>query len=162
MDVKLRKLTKPDLEELEELFTKTIQEEFPEYTKNTRDYFADKKYKNQIFRSPVKLGAYKDNELVAYLLAAKPVGGVMFIWWLAVLREHKRKGIGTKLIKHLEKKGLKLGAHNIQLQADERNLAFYKAVGFEILGLDKKSFFGADSYVLKKLIQEPKEDTWFK
>jgi len=162
MDVKLRKLAKADLEELEKVFTQTIQSEFSEYSQNTRNYFTDKKYKNRMFRSPIKLGAYLQDQLVGYILADKPVGGVMFIWWIAVLPEHKRKGIGTKLIKNVKRIGLELGTHNIQLQADERNLIFYKAVGFEILGFDKKSFFGADSYVMKKLIQEPKEETWFK
>lgn len=52
--------------------------------------------------------------------------------------------------------------HNIQLQADERNVEYYEAKGYEKFGFDSKGYFGVDSYWMKKLIAEPKEENFLK
>ena len=50
----------------------------------------------------------------------------------------------------------------IQLQSDRRNLEFYKKRGYSVLGFDEKGYFGVDNYIMKKVIQEPKEKNFLK
>lgn len=60
------------------------------------------------------------------------------------------------------KLGLKLGAHSLQLQADKRNLTFYKNRGYDIIGLDAQGYYGTDNYLMKRIIQEPKEKNFLR
>lgn len=160
--ISLRRLNKNDLREFDEIFTETIQKEFSEYSKKTLDYFTDTKYKRKMFNCEIRIGAFINDKLVGFLLAQDPVGGVLQVFWIAVIKPYQKRGIGSKLLGYLEKMALKKGVHNLQLQSDARNIPFYKKTGYQILGYDLKGYFGTDNYLMKKLIQEPKEENFLK
>ncbi len=158
----IRKLSKKDRSSLEKVYTETVKSEFPEYSKKVLDNFATKKYRTRVLSLPTQLGAFEKGRLVGYLLAEKPAGGVVYIAWLAVIKEQQKKGIGTKLLEKFEKISRQAGVHNIQFDTNERNIGYYKSRGYELVGLDKKGYYGVDHYILKKLIQEPKEENYLK
>ena len=79
----VRHLKETDKKSFKEVYTKTIQEYFPEYTQKTRDYFTRSKYLKRMFRSQIRLGAFENNKLVGYLLAQDSVGGVIQIFWIS-------------------------------------------------------------------------------
>lgn len=146
------------MRELFEVYKKTILENFPEYSRSIREYLVrTDKIDEHIKNAGTIIGAYVAGKLVGYLIARRVWGGVGYCEVLAVLNEYQRKGIGTRLLKEYERISLILGAHNIQLESDIRNLEFYKKQDYSILCLDRKGYFGTDNYVMKKILQEPKE-----
>ena len=160
--ISIRNLTKKHQKELEKVYVETIMQGFPEYSSKTLKHLVEKKFRTKVLKLPIKLGAFNGKELIGYLLAEKPVGGVIYISWLAVIKSQQKKRIGTKLLKSFEKIALKNGAHNVQFDSNERNLDFYKSKGYGVIGLDKKSYYGIDSFIVKKIIQEPKEENFLK
>ncbi len=161
MNICIKKIEEKDKPELEKIYIQTVQQEFPEYSQQIRDHFTSGAYKQSMLGKHIKIGVFDDKKLIGFLLADDPIGGVMFIFWLGIIPNYQGKGLGTELVHYIEKMALKMGVHNIQLQADERNVSFYKHLGFEILGFDAKGYFGADSYIMKKLIQEPRPESFF-
>lgn len=162
-EYKIRKLTKKDFELFKKVFSETLLKEMSEYPQKTRNYFVSEKYIKRMFRLKIKLGAFAKEKLVGYFLAYCPTGGgVIEIFWLAILRGHQKKGIGTRLLQEVENKALKLGVHNIRLEADKRNIQYYVSRGYSVIGLDKKGYFGTDNYIMTKIIQEPKEENFLK
>jgi len=54
---------------------------------------------------------------------------------LAIRPDHKRKGIGTRLVHELEKRLTRKGARKINAQiyrSNTRSLLFFKAIGYEV------------------------------
>lgn len=160
--IAIRELTERDKPAFDKIFAETVFEEFPEYSEKTRKWFIAEKYRDQMFTAGVRFGAFDGNKLVGYLVGPSLHGGVSYVFWLAVAREQQKQGIGSKLLEFHEKWALQNGIHSIQLQTDERNLAFYKAKGFDQLGFDDKGYFGVDSYNMRKLIAEPNEENFLK
>ena len=48
------------------------------------------------------------------------------------------------------------------MDSAEKTLKFYEKLGYKIIGHDTKGYFGGDEYLLKKLIQEPKEENFLR
>ena len=153
----IKSLKREDLPSLRRIYIKTIHDDFPEYGKKTLDHFTSRAYWKKMANLEVKLGAFWDGELVGFLLASRPEGGVLSIYWLSVGRNYRGRGIGTALLSHAEKKALKMGVHNIRVDCDKRLCRFYKKHGFEVMALDKKGYYGVDNYIMRKIIAEPKE-----
>jgi GNAT superfamily N-acetyltransferase len=82
--------------------------------------------------------------------------------WLMVDRTHQKKGIGKKLVTAMEEEMKKIGDHSVNIYASEWNIPFYKKLGYELVGLYKKAWFGADYYLFVKTIQEPKEENFLR
>lgn len=161
MNITIREIKDTEIDDLKKVFLETVQNEFPEYSQNIRDYFT-KAYFTQMMKCEIKLGAFCNKTLVGYLLANKPFGGILFVNWLAILKDYQRKGIGKIILKQIEKTALKLGAHSIHLEAEKRNLPFYKSMGFIEFGFDKEGYFGTDNYLLKKVLRKPDERNFLK
>ena len=56
------------------------------------------------------------------------------IAWLAVLREHRRSGVGRAIMAHLLQTAADDGAKHVTLNAQTHALAFYTAFGFQPIG----------------------------
>lgn len=165
-EITVKIINKNNLDRIHELFEvvkRTILDNFPEYSERIKEYLIRIDNLNQTVKNAgVILGAYLNNKLVGYLIARKFYGGVGYCEWLGVLKEHQRQGIGGKLLREYENIALKNGVHNLQLESDIRNVEFYKKQGYKVLCLDKKGYFGTDNYILKKLIQTPKEENFLR
>jgi len=169
MDIIVRQTTKEEIDEYFDFFSKSVQALFPEYTENTRKFFYTnsralnkEEILKKIEEGHVVLEALVDDKIAGLLIAGKPFGGVSFCHWLMVDPNFQRKGIGTKLLTYWEEIVKEMGAHNLKLEAIDKNLKFYGDFGFETLGLEKKGSFGTDNYILRKIIQEPKEENYLK
>jgi GNAT superfamily N-acetyltransferase len=165
-EVKIQAINKNDSEEIRRLFEvykKSILEDYPEYSRLTKEYLVREDKINELIKNAgIILGAFIEGKLVGYLIARKVWGGVGYCEALGVLNEHQRKGIGAKLVKEYERLSLLEGAHSLQLESDIKNLEFHKKQGYNVLCLDKKGYFGTDNYVMKKVLQEPKEENFLR
>lgn len=160
--INIRKLTYKDEKELTKVYSETVYHDFPEYTEKTRKFFLTRSYRDDMFSLKSKFGMFRDKKMIGYLVVWGPHGGVAYIYWFAILKAFRNQGLGGKFLEWFENWCLKQGVHNIQLQADERNLKFYKERGYEVWGADLQSYFGIDTNMLRKLIQKPKEKNYLK
>jgi GNAT superfamily N-acetyltransferase len=161
-DIQILILKSSDKEAFDAAYTAMIQAEFPEYSQTTRDYFTEE-YKKAILKGKYKLAAFEDGKIVGFLVAAdKPMGGILFVNWLAVSKDHQHKGIGRKLLEHIDIIARELGCHAIYLEMHERNMGFYTKCGYEVIGHDPKGYFGTDNYFMKKTLREPEEKLFLK
>jgi ribosomal protein S18 acetylase RimI-like enzyme len=159
--ITFRHLKKADYKDLLRVYSTTI-DDFREYSEKTRKFFVGQAYVEDMFSLKSKFGAFEKGKMIGYMILWGPHGGVAYIYWFAILKEFRHKGIGKEFMNWIEKWCLREGVHNIQLQADERNLKFYKDLGYEVWGIDKQSYFGVDTNMMRKIIQEPKEENYLK
>ncbi len=160
MEIDIRLIEEKDKEIFEKLYRESVMEDFPEYTEKTRHYLTTGVYKENMWKLPLRLGAYIGDAMVGYVLCENPFGGVAFAHWLAVDKKYRGKGVGKKLLEKLTDLLKDKGAHAIHLQADKKNIGFYEKCGYDVYGEDNKGYFGAHDFLLRKIIQSPKEDTF--
>lgn len=155
----IRKLTQNDLPQLLNHIKITLEEDFLMYKK--RSIEAQKKMYNKNFFSKILknekgilLGAFDKKKLIGFIVMDDKDGGVGFVEWLAVKKSYRGKGIGTSLLKQLEKKALSKYYHYLFFYTEsQKNIEFYKKRGFEYVGLQRKSWFGENEYMLQKALR---------
>ncbi|MEY8463597.1 GNAT family N-acetyltransferase [Streptococcus merionis] len=97
-------------------------------------------YDKQFIRFPRKgslsLGIKdKSGQLVAGLDATMTAFQILYVSTVFVAEDHRRKGLGRRLMAELEKRAKSLGANTIRLDTfDWQGCAFYKALGYEEVG----------------------------
>lgn len=169
-NLRIEKVTDQNFEEFYKLFEKLVKTQFPEYSNKTTEWLiknprghSKKRLINEIKNNSILvLGAYLKGSIVGFAHGTWPWGGISYVYWLAVDPKFQRKGVGTAILKGWEKIVKEKGGHAVHLDSAEKNLKFYEKLGYKIMGHDLKGYFGADDYLLKKLIQEPKEENYLK
>lgn len=166
----IKKITHQESNSLFEVFSKIVKTEFPEYSSKVIQYllthpraFTKESFKRKIEEeSHWALLAYIKGTLVGFIYGEATHGGVSSVYWLGIDREFQRKGIGSVLLLKWETIVKEEGAHVIHLYTFERDLGFYEKLGYKTIGLDKKSYYGVDLHILRKHIQEPREENYLK
>ena len=160
--VKIKKATISDIEPFWNLFKDSVKTQFPQYSFKVKKLFLKKYFTKKSFVGDLKrkkidlLLAFINNQIVGYLLALPPYGGISYISWIAVKDSFRKKGIGSSLLKEYEIVAKRKGIHKIHLWTDRRNLRFYKKNGWTPVGHIPKNYFGADDWLFYKSIQNPK------
>ncbi len=168
MKITIRRITLKNFDHFFDFFKKTVSSEFKEYSKGDLNYIFSRGWSKKRYVSWLKnkdrfiLGAFYKNKLVAVIDTEMPFLGVCFCSWLMVDKKLQNKGVGTKLLKELEKIMKKKGVHMMLLYADKHNIPYYKKVGYKWVGNINKSWFGQDHHVFVKHIQKPKEKNYLK
>ncbi len=168
--ITIRKLCLTDLDIFYSLFSTLVNSQFSEYTTFVKKFMLTSKkawnrnvYKTRLTRkNRLILGAFVNKELVGILEATHPEFGVSFCSWLMVEPNMHKKGVGKKLIQNWEEIMKKKGVHSLYLNADNRNLEYYKKLGFTLVGIYKKAWFGLDTLYFAKQIQEPRAANYLK
>ncbi len=166
----LRELTVKDLDDFFTLFSTHLQSEFPEYSINTIHAMVSdprmwsKENFRKILHNKTRLiiGAFIEEKIVGFIEAEYPFGGVSLGIWLIVHSDYQRRGVGKALLQKWEEIIKSLGGHNLYLYADKRNKQYYEKMGFKLIGLHAKGWFGQDEYIFSKIIAEPKEENYLK
>jgi ribosomal protein S18 acetylase RimI-like enzyme len=166
--IKLRKATQKDINQFWDVFKQSVKTQFLEYPVRVRKFFLETQYTKNHLKQWLKKGtitlliAKNKNNVVGYLLANYPYGGVSFIIWLAVQNSFQKRGIGSMLLKEYEIIVKRKGVHEILLSATKKqNLKFYKKNGYKLVGYIPQNYFGIDNRWLYKKIQSPKINKWF-
>lgn len=91
------------------------------------------------------LEAYDKNELIGSL-SLKTEGGVGHISTMLVAKNHRRSGVGKKLMEKAKKIAQREKTHKIYLQTgkDWKSVIFYKKLGYKITGKLKNHYFNKD------------------
>lgn len=112
------------------------------------------------------LGAYDGDQLVGYALTEpRRWNRTLWVWEFNVSEAYQRRGIGRLLMDALTEKASQAGFRCIGLETQSTNIpviSFYRAVGFEIDGLDLSFYTNTDDrdgevaiFMKKKLAEKP-------
>lgn len=160
MKFKIRKLKLNETAQVYNLVNTALKKDFKMWPKKVNDVYRKQIYNEKHFRkfftkkkNPI-FGIY-DNELLMGIIAIKSeYGGVAYIDWLVVHKRYRKLGLGTKLLKVAEKWLIKNKFHYVYFHTNsQKNIEFYKKRGFELLGSQKKSWYGVDVYLMQKVLR---------
>lgn len=161
MKVNIRKLKEEDLIHHRELFNEVLTNDFPEYqtrvAKVYRAHIFNQKYFKKFIKKKINciLGAFDGKKLIGFLVMYGHNGGVMEFIWLAVNRNYRKNGIGSRLLIEGEKWSLKNKFHYVFFHTENiKQVEFYKRKGYEHLGLQRKMYFGIDEHLMQKVLKE--------
>jgi len=123
---------------------KLILKPLPELVKKE---FEDKLFADHI-EEPRAFAAILNNEPVGWIKTGyEKWNNRMRIWELLVKKEHRRKGIGTQLMKHAIKIAKEKTARMLVLETQSCNvdaIRFYLARGFQLIGFDTTAYSNQD------------------
>ena len=97
-----------------------------------------------------------ENDKTVGLIFGKHESGTIYVSNIIVLKEKRRKGIGTRLMQKAEEFGREFGDHKIWLIAGEHysETPFFKKVGFKKETTLPNLFFHRDFVVYTKIIKD--------
>ncbi len=75
----------------------------------------------------------------------------LYLFRLAVVPEHRRKGIARRLIEHVERRARDLGIHSVTLGtrlALPRNRAYYERLGYRVMEYRTHPGYSEPTYVI--------------
>jgi ribosomal-protein-alanine N-acetyltransferase len=104
-----------------------------------------------------QLVACAGNEVIGFLMATehRPLQARVLI--LCVRKDHRGLGIGRALMRTIMTRAIIKGCRNMTLEvrvSNEKGLAFYARLGFEMIGLIPKFYSdGESAFLLKKVLQ---------
>jgi ribosomal protein S18 acetylase RimI-like enzyme len=160
--MKVQEITPKQLPEFHQVFTRILQEDFPEYSKQLKHFFINVDFSQEFLKKKMPQWHYNvllatdEGEAVGFLVMEKVYGGVSYCSWLGVLKEYRGKGIGSLLIEAWGKMVLAQNGHKLLLiTQSEKNRPFYKKRGFDEEGFEKKSWFGLNAWLFGKVIGKP-------
>ena len=96
---------------------------------------------------------YEENGKIIGVLVYSLIYDRIEIEYIVVNDEYKKLGIGSKLLKYIEKSGIK----NITLEVRESNVVainFYKKNGYEIVATRKNYYKDENGYLMIKKLGE--------
>ena len=101
----------------------------------TRLSIYDEKHMTSRLDGCIRIGMEEDGKLIAGLDACVTAFRILYVSTVFVDEEYRRKGIGAKLIREMEKRAAVLGVNTIRLDTfNWQGKEFYEALGFECVG----------------------------
>ena len=83
----------------------------------------------------IQIGIEEDGKLIAGLDACITAFKILYVSTVFVDEEYRRKGIGARLIREMEKRAAALGVNTIRLDTfNWQGKEFYEAMGYECAG----------------------------
>ena len=103
--------------------------------------------------SPLCLGEYDTDGKIIGGLIGGTYWGWMYVDILWVHEDHRRKGIGTKLLLEAEKEAMRRVCHHVHLDTMSWQAPdFYKKHGYEVIGILPDIPKGNQKYLLQKAL----------
>ncbi len=101
----------------------------------------------------IEIGICDDGELIAGLSAEMTAFRILYVSTVFVKEEYRRKGLGTQLMREMEKRAKELGANMIRLDTfDWQGKDFYEALGYQQVGHYTNEEDGFSEYFFLKKI----------
>ena len=111
-----------------------LNEEQAEEIENRLDSF-DRDFIRYKIDGSIRLGIEEDGKLIAGLDACMTAFRILYVSTVFVDEEYRRKGIGKRLMREMEKQAKAMGADMIRLDTfDWQGKEFYEALGYEAVG----------------------------
>ena len=113
----------------------------------------DEQYITYKMDGAVRIGVEKDGKLIAGLDACITAFKILYVSTVFVDEAYRRKGIGAKLIREMEKRAAALGVNTIRLDTfNWQGKEFYEALGYQPVGHYSNAEDGYSEYFFMKRI----------
>lgn len=101
----------------------------------------------------IQIGMEEDGKLIAGLDACITAFKILYVSTVFVDEEYRRKGIGTQLIREMEKRAAAMGVNIIRLDTfNWQGKGFYEALGYQCVGHYDHAEDGYSEYFYLKRI----------
>ena len=101
----------------------------------------------------IRIGVQENGRLIAGLDACITAFRILYLSTLFVDQEYRRKGIGTRLIREMEKRAAAMGVNTIRLDTfNWQGKEFYEALGYQCVGHYDHAEDGYSEYFFLKRI----------
>ena len=101
----------------------------------------------------IRIGIEEDGKLIAGLDACITAVKILYVSTVFVDEEYRRKGVGARLIREMEKRAAALGVNTIRLDTfNWQGKEFYEAMGYECAGHYDNPEDGYSEYFFLKRI----------
>lgn len=102
----------------------------------------------------IRIGMEENGKLIAGLDACITAFRILYVSTVFVDEAYRRKGIGTKLIREMEKRAAAMGVNAIRLDTfNWQGKEFYEALGYEAVGHYDHAEDGYSEYFFLKRIR---------
>lgn len=113
----------------------------------------DEKYITYKMDGVIRIGIEEDGKLIAGLDACITAFKILYVSTLFVDEAYRRKGVGTRLIREMEKRAAVMGVNTIRLDTfDWQGKDFYEAMGYRAVGSYNNAEDGYSEYFFVKRI----------
>ena len=119
----------------------------------------DENYITYKMDGDIRIGIEKDGKLIGGLDACITAFKILYVSTVFVDEEYRRKGIGARMIREMEKRASALGVNTIRLDTfDWQGKEFYEALGYQCVGHYENDEDGYSEYFfLKRIDHHDKE-----
>ena len=113
----------------------------------------DQNYITCKMNESIQIGMEDDGKLIAGLDACVTTFKILYFSTVFVDEEYRRKGIGERLIREMEKRAFEMGVNTIRLDTfDWQGKDFYEALGYKCVGQYDNTEDGYSEYFFLKRI----------
>ena len=113
----------------------------------------DENYITYKMNGSIQIGMEDDGKLIAGLDACVTTFKILYVSTVFVDEEYRRKGIGERLIREMEKRAFEMGINTIRLDTfDWQGKDFYEALGYKCVGQYDNTEDGYSEYFFLKRI----------
>jgi ribosomal protein S18 acetylase RimI-like enzyme len=113
----------------------------------------DENYITYKMNGSIQIGMEDDGKLIAGLDACVTTFKILYVSTVFVDEEYRRKGIGERLIREMEKRAFEMGVNTIRLDTfDWQGKDFYEALGYKCVGQYDNTEDGYSEYFFLKRI----------
>jgi GNAT superfamily N-acetyltransferase len=156
MEIVVKPLSLENLDEVKQVAESVMQSDFvyysPEVKRKVLKEDLDIHTRLVATETFMTFGAFVEEKLIGFLSGLTPIGGIVNILWLMVQKDFQGKGVGSKLLEDNFNWAKEHGAHAIHLFSPKQNKEFYEKLGFETVGLVRRSYYDHDDYFMIKII----------
>ncbi len=139
-----------------------ILNHYLDYPPKLRKKYLELEFDPKIIKKRIKKGedliliAWVKEKVVGFLVNSFESGGCAHLQWFGVDKNYRNSGIGSRLLKEMEKKIIEKKYHFVILWTESQsNIEYYKKRGYDLVGLQKQSWFGQDEYLMQKNLCPP-------
>ena len=127
------------------------QEQVEDIEERLEDF--DESYITYKMDGEIQIGIEDDRKLVAGLDACITNFKILYVSTVFVDEEYRRKGLGARLMREMEKRAAAMGVNMIRLDTyDWQGKEFYEALGYECVGhYENKEDGFSEYFYLKRL-----------
>ncbi len=155
--INISQIKQNQADEFFELYKNIAKSDFNKWAKDSKEMWFTDSYSLEYWKQlltenklPILVVEERD-KMVGYVMLEGINFGVGYLGWIGILKEYQGKGLGSMLMKEMEKWCRNNEIHKIELETQEPELQhFYEKHGYKLEGIRKNSWQHLDNYMFGK------------
>src|SRR3989338_2733360 len=146
-NIKIIQISEKQAEQFFSLYETIVRSDFKEWTAKTKKQWLEREYGIYYWKQllseatlPVFV-AFDGKKMIGYAAAEGINYGVVYVGWVGVLKEYRKKGIAGRLMAEVERWAKDKKFHKLELETQIKDLLpFFEGLGFSLEGVRKNSW----------------------